>query len=183
ELAKRITKPLLIDSKGLTAFFEDLEILRNRKGATILLPRLEEMSSITSQSRTEIDEHIVDITQVTAAHLNSIIVLKGTPSLIALPDRRVFINRNRISGIAPINSSAVLTNTIAGIYFQEVPLDEAVRHGVFICGLAGELTLQAKSDGGITTENILDYLPLAHKMFREGLSQEMEDPTIGIHPI
>jgi hydroxyethylthiazole kinase-like uncharacterized protein yjeF len=183
EVAQKITKPLLIDGKGIMAFCETPEILRRRKGPTILTLHLEEMSCITSKSTSEINEDIVDNLQGIAARLNSIVVLRGMQSLIGLPDQRVFINMSRISRTALVDSRDVLTSTIAGVYCQGVPLDEAVRQGVFIHGLAVDLVTQVKGEVGITAENILDHIPLAVKAYQEGLSKAPEERMIGLNRI
>jgi hydroxyethylthiazole kinase-like uncharacterized protein yjeF len=183
EVAQKITKPLLIDGKGIMAFCGTPEILRERKAPTILALHLEEMSCITPKSVNEINEDIIDNIQEIAARLNSIMVLKGTHCIIALPDQRVFIHMPRLSEVAPGDTSDVLTSVIAGVYCQGFPLDKAVRQGVFIHGLAVDLAAQAKGEDRITTENILDHVPLAVKAYREGLNKALEERMIGIHTI
>jgi hydroxyethylthiazole kinase-like uncharacterized protein yjeF len=183
KVAQKISKPLLIDGKGITAFCETPEILRRRKGPTILTLHPEEMSCITSVSTSEIDEDVINNLQEIAARLNSIIVLKGIQCLIGFPDQRIFINMGRVSGMAIVDSSDVLTSAISGTYCQGTPLDEAVRQGVFIHGIAVDLAAQVIGEDGITAENILDHVPLAVKAYREGLSKALEERMIGLHPI
>jgi NAD(P)H-hydrate epimerase len=77
ELAMEISKPLIIDGDGITALCKDLQIIKERKGETILTPHLGEMSRITKMGVREIDESKIDILQRIAKELNAIIVLKG----------------------------------------------------------------------------------------------------------
>jgi hydroxyethylthiazole kinase-like uncharacterized protein yjeF len=183
EAAQKISKPLLIDGKGMMAFCETPEILRERKGATILILHLEEMSCITSKATSEIDGREVDQVQEIAADLNSIVVLRGAHCLIGLPDQRVFINMRRLSGVAPGDSSDVLASVIAGVYCQGVPPQKAVCQGAFIHGLAVDLAAQVKGEGGITPQNILDHIPSAVKAYREGLGKSLEERMLGLHRI
>jgi hydroxyethylthiazole kinase-like uncharacterized protein yjeF len=179
ELAKEIHKPLLIDGDGITALCKDLPIVKERRAETILTPHLGEMSRITRMSVGEIDVNKVDILQRTAKELNAMIILKGAHSLIGYPDERVFINMSGNPGMATAGSGDVLTGAIAAMFGLGLPLQEAVRKGVFIHGLSGDLAAEDKGEDGITAQDILDYLPFAVKIDREGLTKTLRDRYIG----
>jgi hydroxyethylthiazole kinase-like uncharacterized protein yjeF len=183
ELAAEIEKPLLIDGDGITAICHDLEIVKNRKAETILTPHLGEMARITGRDVGEIDAGKVDVLKRTTGELGAIIVLKGAHSLIGVPDGRIFVNLSGNSGMATAGSGDVLAGTIAAMFGLGLSLSDAVRQGVFVHGLAGDLAADDKGEDGITAQDILETLPKAIKAVREGLDERLSDRYAGAHVV
>ncbi len=182
ELVRRFTravsKPLLIDGDGLTAVSEDLDSLRRRSAPTILTPHPGEMAGLTNRPVSEIRADRIGILQRAARELNAVVVLKGAHSLIGLPDQRVFINLSGNSGMATAGSGDVLTGTIAAAYCLGLPAAEAVCLGVFLHGWAGDLAAAEMGADGITARDILQALPLALKLEREGAGRSRRCPRV-----
>jgi len=182
-LTREIRQPLLIDGDGITAVSQDLNVLKERKGVTILTPHPGEMSRLTGLSVQEIDAHPIDTLERTSKDLNAIIVLKGGRSLIGFPEGRVYVNMSGNPGMATAGSGDVLTGSIAAMFGLGLYLEDAVPKGVFIHGVAGDLAAAEKGEDGMTAQDILDHLPLALKMEREGLIDGYRDRYEGAHLI
>ena len=175
ELAAGIEKPLLIDGDGITALAGEPQLIRNRRAPTVLTPHPGEMSRITGKPVSVIERKRIEILQETAADLHAFVVLKGARSLIGTPERRVFINLSGNPGMATAGAGDVLTGTIAAMSGLGLPLEEAVRKGVFIHGFSGDLAAADKGEDGITAQDILNYLPYALKQDREGLEEALAE--------
>jgi len=183
ELVKEIHRPVLIDGDGITAVSEDLKILKDREAATVLTPHPGEMSRLTGLSVPEIDAGKIPIIQDASRDLNAVVVLKGGRSLIGFPDGKVFVNMSGNPGMATAGSGDVLTGTVAAMFGLGLGLGDAVLKGVFIHGLAGDLAAREKGEDGMTAQDILDHLPLATKMDRDGRGETYRDRYSGAHVI
>jgi NAD(P)H-hydrate epimerase len=168
EIVAKIEKPILIDGDGITAVAKNPRFLKRRRYETILTPHAGEMSRLAGRSREEIEKNPIGVLQETAASLDSVIVLKGAHSLIGLPDGRVYINMSGNSGMATAGSGVVLTGAIGAMFGLGLPVQEAVRAGVFIHGLAGDIAAAGKGEDGITARDIMEGLPRAVAMVRAG---------------
>jgi NAD(P)H-hydrate epimerase len=185
ELAKEIDKPLLIDGDGITAISQDVEIIKGRKAPTILTPHAGEMARIAKLESSEIERDKVGPLQRMARELNATVVLKGPHTLIGYPDERVCINVSGATGgragMATAGTGDVLNGTIAGMFCLGLDIGEAVKTGVFVHGLAGDLTAEEIGPDGMTAQDILNALPEAVRYYREDLPMLSENHYGAIH--
>ena len=167
QLIAEIKKPIIIDGDGITAISKEIEIIKQRNEPTILTPHLAEMARITGKTIKEVDEKKIEALPEATVKLETFIVLKGAHSQIGCPGGRIFINMSGNSGMASAGSGDVLTGTIAAMFGLGMELDDAVRTGVFLRGVCGDLVADVKGEDGMTAQAILNYLPQAVKTYRE----------------
>jgi NAD(P)H-hydrate epimerase len=168
ELVAGVDKPLLIDGDGISAVVDAHDLLRQRSAPTVLTPHTGEFARLMGMETGAVEADRVAALRRACADLQVAIVLKGAHSLIGYADGRVYVNLSGNSGMASAGSGDVLTGTIAAMAGLGLPFDEAVRMGVFVHGVAGDLAAQAVGEDGMTAQDILMALPQAVRLCREG---------------
>ncbi|HON38474.1 MAG: NAD(P)H-hydrate dehydratase [Desulfomonilia bacterium] len=172
ELIVAIDKPMIIDADGITALSRDISILK-RSAPTVLTPHLGEMARITGLSTDRIDADKIGVLTKTCRDLGSIIVLKGANSLIGYPDGRVLVNVSGNCGMATAGSGDILTGTIGAMMGLGLDIESAAAKGVFIHGAAGDISAAESGQDGMTAQDILEHLPRALLMDREGSFRDL----------
>jgi NAD(P)H-hydrate epimerase len=167
DLTARIAKPLLIDGDGLTAIARSPALLATRTAPTVVTPHPGEMARLTDMSVRDVVADPITTTQHHARTWNASIVLKGAHSLIAHPNGAAYVNPTGNAGMATAGSGDVLTGTITAMAGLGLGFEDAVRAGVFIHGLAGDLAAEAIGQDGMTARDVLGHLPAAVKAYRE----------------
>jgi len=165
ELASRIDKFMIIDGDGLTAFKNDIDILKNRTAPTLLTPHAGELARLTKLSSDEITQDPVSAVKALSELTGSYVVLKGAHSLICSPEGDIRVNLTGNNGMATAGSGDVLTGTIAAMYGQGMDVFDSIGAGVFIHGLAGDLAAEKQGQHGMTAADIMNCIPEAVKFF------------------
>ncbi len=172
-LVTKIKKPLLIDGDGLTALKDNPDIIRKRKNLTVLTPHPAEFIRLFGGKTKDTKPNRIQITRKKADQYGCFIVFKGANSLIGCPDGEVFINLTGNPGMATAGSGDILTGITAAM-FKVVPgnneknkFKNAVRIGVLIHGLSGDIAVNKKGEEGITATDILNSIPEAIMKYRQ----------------
>ncbi len=188
-----VEKPVLIDGDGLSAIAGGdgriSDILR-RGYPTILTPHPGEASRLIGWGAKEVVSDklgaLNEIFRLTAIAKPGIVVLKGAHSLIGVGStdesreedggfRRVFVNPSGNSGMATAGSGDVLTGVIAAMFGLGLDAVEAVKAGVFIHGLAGDIAAERMGEDSVTASSVMEFLPEALKSYRENYFEVFRD--------
>jgi len=158
-LIQKLLIPVVLDADALNAIAGYTGILHNMP-AKIVTPHPGEMARLTGLRQEEILAHPLKVAADYAKKWQAVVVLKGAPTVIALPDGKIFLNSTGNAGMATGGSGDVLTGTIAALLGQGLSVGDAAICGVYIHGLAGDI---AAKNGviGMMASDIIACLPRA----------------------
>ncbi len=165
--------PMVIDADAVVALAGNLDALKDREYPPILTPHPGEMSHLIDMDAAEIDRNRVDVASKFAVEHGVIVVLKGAPTVVAMPGGMVYLNTTGNAGLASGGTGDVLTGTIAGLLAQGLLPQDAALLGVFLHGLAGDLAAEDLSEQSLMATDLLDYIPEAYLLLT-GADEEFE---------
>ncbi|MGD9547194.1 MAG: NAD(P)H-hydrate dehydratase [Candidatus Krumholzibacteriia bacterium] len=131
--------PLVVDADALGAFARCEIRPRFAHGHVIMTPHPGEFSRLWGLPVVEVQARRFELAAQAAAAWNAVVMLKGSPTVIAAPDGRVFINPSGDDALARGGSGDVLTGLLAGLLAQGMPALAAALLGAYVHGLAGSL--------------------------------------------
>lgn len=167
ELIKQSEKPIVIDADGINAIAKDIKVLKDKKSTLILTPHPGEMARLISKDTKYVNENRVEIARNFAKENDVILVLKGHETVIADINGEVFINTTGNPGMATAGMGDALSGMIAAFAAGPYEILEGTLLGVYLHGLAGDLAIKDVGETGLTTSDLIKYIPKAIKYFEE----------------
>ncbi len=169
EIIERRSTPVVIDADGLNALAPWPPSLRGTKEHPLILtPHPGEMLRLLgTEDHAAISDRVAAAREFATAH-SLILVLKGTRTLVASPDGRVFINPTGNAGLGTAGAGDTLTGIITGFNAQAyATLKEgadalaATIAAVYIGGLAGDMAARESGMRTMTASDIRVHLGAA----------------------
>jgi NAD(P)H-hydrate epimerase len=151
--------PLVIDADGLNAFSDEPDKLAGREGRDVIItPHPGEMGRLVGMSADEVQASRLEIARNFAVAHHLYVVLKGHRTLIATPDRKIFINPTGNAGMATGGTGDVLTGMIAAWLAQLLDAEAACKLAVYLHGMAGDLAEADEGEVAMTSADVAGHL-------------------------
>jgi NAD(P)H-hydrate epimerase len=156
-LLRRTDRPVVIDADGLNALAGAIDDLsRHADGNWILTPHAGEFQRLAGDAdRT----NRVRLAQEYAERWNSVLLLKGTPSLAAAPDGRTVIGSTGNAGLATAGSGDVLAGQCAALAAQGLPPLEAAAVALHLGGASAERYAETRDLRTMTATDLVEGFP------------------------
>lgn len=158
EILQNLNIPLVLDADALNSI-SDLKLLKNYSGEILLTPHPGEMARLIDLPATEINKNKIDIAKEFALKYKVNLILKGALTVIAAPDGRVYLNNTGTNGMATAGSGDILTGIVSALIGQEMNIFKAAALATYVHGKAGEIASLDKSDFGLKSGDLINYLP------------------------
>lgn len=157
--------PIVMDADALNVLATSGRHLYNKiPPLSILTPHPKEFERLFGKTANDFER--LEKAREKARELDSIIVLKGRYTFIAMPGGKGYFNTTGNPGMATAGSGDVLTGIITGLLAQYYTPEQAALLGVYIHGLAGDIASQRLSEEGMIASDIIAYLPEAFNQVR-----------------
>ncbi|HYE95677.1 MAG TPA: NAD(P)H-hydrate dehydratase [Rubricoccaceae bacterium] len=158
-LLRRLDRPAVLDADGLHAVVGKLEDLGARtEGRLVLTPHLGEFRRLIGDEQLEAPDRI-GLVREWAARWNSVLVLKGMPSVVGAPDGRVFVGPPGHPALATAGTGDVLAGTIAGLLAQGLAPAEAAVCALHVGTAAVERFAKTRAPQSLVASDLLEEMP------------------------
>lgn len=164
----REAKKLVIDAGAISAAAHDKEhilpMLRHREIPAVLTPHPGEFARISAGVEgIGPDDGSQAAAGKLAKKLKSVIVLKNSKTIIALPDGKIYLNDAENSGLSKGGSGDVLAGLVAGLLAQGATPEEAACSAVKIHSDAGLAAAEKYTVRAMLPSDLEEFLPEAFK--------------------
>ena len=153
-------KPVVLDADGIHAFAGRPGALKKRAAATVLTPHSGELASLLDVPVTEVATGRLAHAKAAARKTGAVIVLKGSVTIIT-DGSTTLLNPTGNPGLATAGSGDVLTGIISSLLARGLDPIIAAGAGVFLHGLAADITAEEIGRDNLIASDLIDCLPLA----------------------
>lgn len=161
-MLREIDKPLVLDAGALIGLKNDHQLFKKRKSHAIITPHSGEMAQLLGVNREAVEADRIGIARNFAEKNKTIVVLKGAPTVVAMPSGNVYINSTGNPGMATAGVGDVLAGMIAGLITQhEDDVEKAVLGAVCLHGLAGDEARDKLGEVYMTATDLIQQIPAA----------------------
>ncbi|UZJ64410.1 NAD(P)H-hydrate dehydratase [Sphingobacterium sp. KU25419] len=156
-------KPVVLDADALNLISNNKELMDQIPAGTIMTPHAAEFDRLFGMHQNS-DERI-DTAIKKAKQYQIIIVLKGHQTAV-LSDEKIVYNTTGNTGLAKGGSGDALTGIITSFLAQGYAPHLAAIIGVYVHGLAADITLKTQSMESMTITDVIQNLGRAFKIIK-----------------
>lgn len=157
-LLEELHVPCVLDADALNALAGYLDVLEKAQSALILTPHPGEMARLAGKTTADVQRDRIGVARDFVSAHPSLLVLKGSRTLITRDDGTIFVNPTGNAGMATAGSGDVLSGAIGALLAQGLMPPDAAIAGVWAHGQAGDLIREKRGETGLVASDLLDGL-------------------------
>jgi len=156
DLLRERDTAVVVDADGLNAFARLRVEPAFASSRVVLTPHAGELARLTGLDAREVVARRFTLVPELAARWNVVLLLKGSPTLIATPDGTLHVNPAGDDALARGGAGDVLTGVIGALLAQGLGAREAALLGALLHGYAADRAAQLRGRRGLLTREIAD---------------------------
>lgn len=157
DLLGHMRNPMVLDADALNILAANKDYLRQLPSETILTPHPGEFRRLVGPWKS--DFHKLELLRDFCRSFQVNTVLKGAYSAVCNTSGEVFFNSTGNPGMATAGSGDVLTGIIGALLAQKLKPFDALRLGVYLHGLSGDLAKSEKGEISLNASDIIEAIP------------------------
>ncbi len=158
-LIQNTASPMVLDADALNILSENKTWIAFLPKGSILTPHPKEFERLFGKCSNSYQR--IQKQKEMSIKYGLVIVLKGAHTTLSTPAGVLYVNSTGNPGMATAGSGDVLTGVILSLLSQNFSNIEAALFGVYLHGLAGDLSALEKGFEGLIASDIIDNLPKA----------------------
>lgn len=152
--------PIIIDADGINSIADNINVLKERTGDTVITPHPLEFSRISGLSVDEIQADRIGAAKRFAKEYGVVVLLKGAYSIISdSAGDEVVVNPTGNAALAKGGSGDVLTGMIAAMLAQGADAYKAASSAAYCHGYAAQLLSETMFPATVLASDIINILP------------------------
>ena len=160
------TPPAVIDADGLNNLSSLPQWWLRLGGRAAVTPHPGEMATLAGIPVSQVQQDRVETARRWATHWNVDLALKGAHTVIAQPGGMARISPFANPALASGGTGDVLSGIIVGLMAQGLSPGDACCCGVYLHGLAGEITREKLGQSGSLASDLIGELPVVIERLR-----------------
>ena len=165
---------LVLDAAALIGLDAQVDALAAHDGRVVLTPHAGEMAGMLGVSRDEVAANPEGTVRRAARMLHAVVALKGSCTLVATPDGRLWSYGGGGVGLATSGSGDTLAGIVTGLLARGVAPEVGLLWGVLLHGEAGRLLARTRGRVGFLARELLAEVPA----IMAGLEPEAEEAPL-----
>ncbi|MEQ9231327.1 MAG: NAD(P)H-hydrate dehydratase [Cyclobacteriaceae bacterium] len=159
DLLKQSSNPMVIDADAINILAENPDWIQYIPAESILTPHPGEFERLVGTWGNDFQR--LDLLREFCSKNKLNVVLKGAYSAVCNSAGNISFNPTGNAGMATAGSGDVLTGIVGSLLAQGCEPFDALRLGVYLHGLSGDLAEKKKGNMSLIASDLIDFLPKA----------------------
>ncbi len=170
-IINHFSKHILLDADALNILskYRALELLK--KENIVITPHIGEFSRLSGIAKEDVIRNQIDLSYEFYKQYGCSLVLKGAITTIAT-ENKVYVSTRGTPAMAKGGTGDVLSG-ILSTFLSKMPMSKALKLGVFLHGIAGEITAKKSHVEAFSTLDMITNIKEAFKYIEEAKDTEV----------